>query len=1673
MEPGSDVWVRDTLTNEAWIPGTVTEKTQSYIKVEVDQNYSEEPLSFDLGTTEGVELDDLKPANDPELVDTVEDLIQLPHLHEAAILHSLCKRFYGGDIYTFTANSILLAVNPFKSLPLYGKEILQEYYNHGYMRSQGVEPSNTLGPHVFAIADSAYRAMMHGIHSSNGSSGKKSGAQPTNQSILVSGESGAGKTESTKASQVVMKFLTAVGNTDGVMELAEGSIMDRVLQSNPILEAFGNARTIRNDNSSRFGKYIDLQFDRRGNLLGAGIETYLLETVRIPNQSPGERNFHIFYQITKGADDDERERWSLGDPEDYYYCNQGECYELRRVEDGEEFLKTKRAMSLMGISESDSQAMLDLVAGLLHLGQLEFDEGEDEGAVVPDDPETVDTLETVCRLCSLPAPGLTRALTEKSIEIGGGREVHTIKLRARQASDARDALAKAIYGQLFLHIVTLIKENISCDKKQIRASVGVLDIFGFECFANNSFEQLCINFTNEHLQQQFNQFVFKMEQKEYTKEGIEWSFVEFPDNQDCLDLIEGKVFGMFAMLDDECRMGIRGTDKNYVGRLYKEHEENPRFYVDSAMRLDLQFGVRHYAGKPIQSPGLVVYSGETFCDKNRDELPKETNDLFASSTGDFVRALFQPTAAKTRVRKHTPRKPSIGGTPSKDKEKKPTVCNQFKGQLQRLMEMIRETHPHYIRCIKPNDSAEPDEIDRVRVMEQLRYGGVLEAVRVARSGYPVRMGHKDFYLRYRMLLQLAAGSVDRATAKRFPVTLAKQSPEEAKKTCLALVEKALYPALEQNGMATDTIQFGKTKVFLRKNAYDILEMLRSKRLVDAATRVQAAARGFVYRSVYLNQRSNALCLQRVARGMLGRQRARHVRRQGAATRLQTAARCVAAAQRFRRLKEGTLTVQCLWRGNQARATYKAMREDAMAVRLQKWVRGHGPRRGYIMLKSACLALQCRHRCKKAKAVLKGLKLEAKDVGNLKKDNENLKQEIAALKDAAARRSLEKRNSALMEGLEGTIAVLTNEKEELQEQLEKEREDFSSKILKLEQDNAALQEELERAMEQVSLHTQQVMEPPELGLLPLMPVTTAPGVPAEEAETSAELEQNGVSLEQGGFDREALMVQLDQLTAALEAEQERGKLAQEAAIEAASAAKEAEERLKLMSISVHRLDSAATAAAAKQGGPEAGDDELSPDELGSDDVLIHGLVKGLEEERESRRAAEVENVKLRSELEQVNESLAAKIKEMEVQDQGQPPLPPELASFSPRRGSRMSDSGSVRLTHTRGRSFGSNGTASDLFHSNSLEFDQHGHDGLPMSPSEVNRRAKVLLADVSSSSFANSPGRGSQRSPHRDGREGTHFNAPGKGHHVRASTMASVGAMSFAGDKQRRVVDEFEERLSVIKRALYNGVNVHTWDGNRRNIDTMLTFKASLGEQSRLNFQSLQSYMLRPIHIKPLVLDSTVEVLLGHRYAYDLGFKEEETCLTLLQVPSGAQAASRTIVLSCQDKDQRNDLYSGLRKLLTEVSFESAVESAVVADAKAGQMRDIELKELTSKYERVMVQMLEMTNDLNVKEEEARGLKRTLTETRGEIARLREARNDDANVSMQLVKKMEDLQFDIEDYRSENAMLKQKVQFLNSEVQIVSANSMMPGEDSSFGEGDATTADPSPSPLADYSRRQHF
>eukprot|EP00804_Cyclotella_cryptica_P019435 CCRYP_006620-RA/>CCRYP_006620-RA protein AED:0.11 eAED:0.11 QI:212/1/1/1/0.77/0.9/10/1132/973 len=653
------------------------------------------------------------------------------------------------------------------------------------------QSSDKLPPHAYKTADDAYRAMMRGLENrvlmgnaakrEDGKNGNRelqgsgdhgSNAVPTNQSILVSGESGAGKTVTTKIVLNYFAMLSKKITTTHSEECtrrrqsfsprtaAEGEevcIEQQVLQSNPILEAFGNARTLRNDNSSRFGKYIDIHFTNKGKLSGAKIETYLLEKVRLIHPSEGERNYHVFYQFLARASAEERRAYMLdektvmsprysngirggyGRPkigvEDFKLLNQTGTYDRRdKVSDGKMHDEMLEAMLTIGFDPDTIHSLMRLVAAILHCGNMTFTSTERKDYRGHSDACHLDKTPSAmaaAKLLGVTFEDLAEALTTRAIR-AGNEIVHT-PMDMTQSKKACEALMKATYGASFDFIVAKVNESISSypsepqAKNYSSASIGVLDIFGFETFESNNFEQICINYTNEALQQQFNKYVFKLEQDEYEREGILWKFISFPDNQEILDLIDKKHTGILAVLDEQCI--VPSTDQKFTRFLYAKCDKHPRFTASAGQRVHHKFTIEHYAGP-------VEYSTDNWLEKNKDQMPSASVDLLRGSNFDLLSHIQQYIRAEREGR---------GSIATK------SVAAQFCSQLRELRSRIDTTVPHYIRCLKPNDELVPDRFDPKMIVDQLRCGGVLEAVRVSRAGYPTRYPHDVFKARYYFL----------------------------------------------------------------------------------------------------------------------------------------------------------------------------------------------------------------------------------------------------------------------------------------------------------------------------------------------------------------------------------------------------------------------------------------------------------------------------------------------------------------------------------------------------------------------------------------------------------------------------------------------------------------------------------------------------------------------------------------------------------------------------------------------------------------------------------------------------------------------------------------------------------------------------------------------------------
>ena len=972
---GTLVWFRDATS--VWKAGSVLESSDKGYLIE-----SSDGDTISVSSKEELPLRNTDEYTSEGLV-VLDDLTQLTHLHEPAVLHSLQIRFDTDKIYTFTG-PILIAVNPFKRIPgLYSDIQLCHFLR---CVSGGGPPPK---PHVFATALAAYQGLCEHRKS---------------QTVLISGESGAGKTETTK---FVMKFLASAGaaadhappSADKAGPLpAMSDIEVKVLESNPILEAFGNARTLRNDNSSRFGKFIELQFSGGKSLqrlTGAKIQTYLLEKVRVTDQQEGERNFHIFYQCCAARmaggglyhlDNCSLDLSGFSDLSEFSYLTKSSVVSLEATDDVEEFERTMKAMLTVGFSLTEMNQVLKVLAGILHLGNLRFN-GETGGEAFVD--ESI-AFSRVCELLGVPSNQLSRALTTRQI-ITKLETFHT-PLTPAAAGDCRDALARTLYGLLFNYIVSRTNRTLSNSGSQPPSPkssplfCGVLDIFGFECFKQNSFEQLCINFTNERLQQFFNEFVFKLEEALYAKEGVPWDPLDFPDNQDAVDLLQDPRGGLFALLDEECVLP-GGSDKNYCSKIRQKFAAHKRFEANKLAAES--FSVRHFAG-PVQ------YASDGFLEKNKDSQSSEIAAVFSNSSNSLVVELF------TTPSRLSPRK--AGRTT--------TVSAEFREQLSVLMEAVTRTEPHFIRCIKPNPQNIPDVYDRPSVTEQLRYGGVLQAVQVSRAGFPVRVTHLDCWLDYRCLLTTDKGSRQSVSALGAVEDLAERV-------------RRMLSVISSSNLSDWSV--GKSLVFFKHTSFEQLQTARLKIRHSAAVRVQAMLRGRRERRNFQVSLHRVIQVQALARRLLARVQVNLLRRKNAGILLVRLMSGVLARQKFL-LKKRAVTVISSWlRGRKTRKWVKQYKLHVSAGKIQSLFRGWRVRRMYESMRSVCGNFQRLWRARSAKLQLRRLKNEAKEVGALLNKFQKTQEELMELKKKQADLEAGKLHAQQeVSQLHKRVAVLTDE-----------------------------------------------------------------------------------------------------------------------------------------------------------------------------------------------------------------------------------------------------------------------------------------------------------------------------------------------------------------------------------------------------------------------------------------------------------------------------------------------------------------------------------------------------------------------------------------------------------------------------------------------------------------------
>ncbi|RHY26544.1 hypothetical protein DYB32_007509 [Aphanomyces invadans] len=729
---------------------------------------------------------------------------------------------------------ILLAVNPFQDLGIYSDKVIRKHIRHGMLQALGDEES-TAPPHVFGVADAAFRSLTAPL-----------AGRPQNQSILVSGESGAGKTETTK---FIMKYLAAVSQSQSMrnININQSDVMSQVLSSSPILEAFGNARTIRNDNSSRFGKFIQMQFSQhRGLLIGAGIQTYLLETVRVTSQAPMERNYHVFYELLAGLDAGRKAEWGLTLPRDFYYLNQSDCFHRKDgVDDQDQFTKLQDALDTMQFDQDDQHNIFYTVANLLHVGNLRFHATHHghEGSVLSSDHASTTAEVHVTSFFGVDRHTLEVALTTRKIQARD--EWYTLGLLPDVAEQHRDALTRYVYGKLFDYLVKRINTTIDHhNDSDLAGFIGVLDIFGFEDLSTNSFEQLCINYANETLQHHFNATVLRQEQVTYEREHIQWSFINFPDNQPCLDLLEKKPRGLFHMLDEECIVP-QGSDENFARKATKLHTSaaaagtpspSSFFRASHADRANNTFSIHHYAG-------WVQYHTYGFCDKNKDTLHAEIAALVRQSSLSFLRTISQDVASpSTSQQKLASTRGNLRPSPSSMAMAKASssVGSTFRRQLKELMDTVQQTQCSYVRCLKPNDKNKPNLFHFHRICDQLQAGGVLEAVRVNRAGFPVRITHAQFVKRYRPL-------GNQTMLKQIPDTCGDDTastPADRRAAATALAAYLIQTlSLDRHENTTQSaaspLQVGVTKVFFRRTAIQYAEAQLAKRYGEFVVLIQS------------------------------------------------------------------------------------------------------------------------------------------------------------------------------------------------------------------------------------------------------------------------------------------------------------------------------------------------------------------------------------------------------------------------------------------------------------------------------------------------------------------------------------------------------------------------------------------------------------------------------------------------------------------------------------------------------------------------------------------------------------------------------------------------------------------------------------------------------------------
>ncbi|KAH9517053.1 hypothetical protein DERF_007753 [Dermatophagoides farinae] len=835
---GDPVWFDDG-SNETLMPGIVQECSDSnqiiivHSTIPGDQtqeyNIQNQPQNI---RKRNDFLPNINNQNNGE--DGIDDMINLNDLHESALFWNLKKRYERNKIYTFIGD-ILVSLNPYKMFEIYGLNIVKKYQNHNqlYYQHRLSQP-----PHLFKIGDLAYQKLLKDNQS---------------QSILICGESGSGKTENTK---LLLQYLAAINKSPSNI------ITEQILESIPLLETFGNAKTSRNNNASRYCKYIEIYFNTNGIIRGARTIEFLHEKSRIVSHNQDERNFHIFYELLAGLSDMEKEKYGLQAAEKYFYLNQGNCIEIDGKDDAEDFRFLIGAMQVLGFTNEEQDIIFRILASILHLGNVYFHRKQfrhgQEGVEIGSDAE----IQWVSHLLHIPIEDIFKILTVKATETR--TELILTPLNIDQALDIRDAISKLLYMSLFTWLVHRINHIVyKSDLSSRRPKIAVLDMFGFENLKENSFEQLCINYANEMMFNHYIKCIFKLEHAEYMKEKVEWKNIEYPDNQLIINLISKKPIGILPLLEDESNFP-KASDNSFLEKCHYNHALN-EIYSRARMNA-LEFGIKHFEGQ-------VWYNIEGFLEKNRNILKVDIVDALQSTKMPIMNKIFYYARELTDNGRQSQR---IDNRFITMKPRAPTVSARFQESLINLFEIVSQTNPWFIRCIRPNNDREPMKFDDKIVFAQLRQSALLETINVRKDGYSVRMKYAQFVSRYHSFINTSQ--------------LPRGTPS---KEITRLIMEKYIPG-------SQGYRLGFSKIFLKESTETILEKERHRIMIRAVSKIQAYVRGYLARHRYNSMKRGAVSIQRAYRGY--RQR-----------------------RNYQTLKRGIVRLQATFRARQQQKEYEQFR----------------------------------------------------------------------------------------------------------------------------------------------------------------------------------------------------------------------------------------------------------------------------------------------------------------------------------------------------------------------------------------------------------------------------------------------------------------------------------------------------------------------------------------------------------------------------------------------------------------------------------------------------------------------------------------------------------------------------------------------------------------------------